>query len=262
MPDSGRDLRTRRTPRALREAPALPWSMLTATPRRGHALLINPFYAKDPNASFGKHVLTPTLALTSIAAATPAEWTVRYWDENLLQGPPPVEPFPEVVGISVHLTFARRAFELATFYRSRGAVVVLGGLHVLSCPEECAPHADALALAEGVHIWPEILRDVRAGTLQPRYAGDYRRPYREDPAPRRALLPRGQFLTTTSLNATRGCHNRCGFCYLSTEGLHMPYHLRDPQQIADEIRADGQPYSVFTDNNLGSRPAYLLELCR
>src|SRR5215470_5081627 len=115
MPDSGRDLRTRRTPRALREAPALPSNLPAVTPCHGHALLINPFYAKDPNASFGKHVLTPTLALTSIAAATPPQWTVRYWDENLLQGPPPVEPFPEVVGISVHLTFAKRAYELAAW---------------------------------------------------------------------------------------------------------------------------------------------------
>jgi radical SAM superfamily enzyme YgiQ (UPF0313 family) len=262
MPGSGRNLRTRRTPRALREPPALPERVATAPPRRNHALLINPFYAKDPNASFGKHVLTPTLALTSIAASTPSDWTVQYWDENLLQGPPPIDPFPEVVGLSVHLTFARRGFELATFYRRRGAVVVLGGLHVLSCPEECAPYADALALAEGVQTWPEILRDVRAGTLRSRYAGEYRRPYREDPVPRRELLPRGQFLTTTSLNATRGCHNRCGFCYLSTAGLHMPYQLRDPQQVVEEILRDRQPYAVFTDNNLGSRPAYLRELCR
>jgi len=41
------------------------------------ALLVNPFYAKDPRASFGKHVLTPTLALTSIAGATPPHWDVR-----------------------------------------------------------------------------------------------------------------------------------------------------------------------------------------
>ena len=252
----------RRMPRAMREPPALPTARATTLPRANHALLINPFYAKDPNASFGKHVLTPTLALTSIAASTPHAWTVRYWDENLLQGPPPIDPFPEVVGITVHLTFAARAFELAAFYRQRGAVVVLGGLHVLSRPDECAPHADALALGEGVHVWPEILRDVRAGTLRTRYTGDYRKPYREDPAPRRELLARESFLTTTSLNATRGCHNRCGFCYLSTEGLHMPYHLRDPQQIVDEILADDQPYAVFTDNNLGSRPAYLRELCR
>jgi radical SAM superfamily enzyme YgiQ (UPF0313 family) len=198
--------------------------------------LINPFYPKDPHASFGKHVLTPSLALTSIAGATPADWEVAYWDENLLQGAPPWDPFPAVVGITVHLTFAERAYELAGWYRRRGAKVILGGLHVLSCPEEAALHADALAVGEGVQIWAEILRDTEAGTLGPVYNGSYRRPYREDPAPRRDLLPRRGFLTTTSLIATRGCHNRCGFCYLATEGLTMPYQVRDVDQVVAEFR--------------------------
>ena len=50
-------------------------------------------------------------------------------------------------------------------------MVVLGGLHVLSCPEEVAPHADALAVGEGVQVWREILRDVEAGTLQAGLSG-------------------------------------------------------------------------------------------
>lgn len=250
-------------PRAMRIAPRLDDTLhpQPVTPRA--ALLINPFYPKDPHASFGKHVLTPTLALTSIAAATPDDWQVRYWDENLLQGPPPHEPFPQVVGITVHLTFAARAFELARWYRSRGAKVVLGGLHVLSCPEECEPEADALVVGEGVQCWPQVLADVAAGTLQPRYSGSYRTPpYRDDPTPRRELLPRRQFLTTSSLIATRGCHNRCGFCYLATKGLHQPYQMRDVEQVAAEFAADEQPYAVFTDNNLGSCPEYLRKLCR
>src|SRR6266478_8917513 len=156
--------------------------------QRRYALLINPFYPKDAHASFGKHVLTPSLALTSIAGATPPEWEVAYWDENLLQGPPPWQPFPQVVGITVHLTFAKRAYALAHWYRSRGARVILGGLHVLSCPDEAAPHADALAIGEGVQVWPDILRDVEAGTLREVYRGSYRRPYREDPPPRRDVL--------------------------------------------------------------------------
>ena len=234
----------------------------TRSRRRLYALLINPFYRKDPHASFGKHVLTPTLALTATAAATPAHWELRYWDENLLQGPPPLDPFPEVVGITVHLTFARRAYELARWYRQWGAKVILGGLHVLTAPEEAAQHADALAIGEGTQLWPQILRDVEAGTLQAVYRGDYRKPYRDDPPPRRDLLSRAAFLTTSSVIATRGCHNRCGFCYLSTRGLHMPYRLRDVQQVVAEIAADAQPYAVFIDNNLGSRPDYLRELCR
>src|ERR1700689_4283978 len=175
----------------------IPPEMLPAPPgflERRYALLINPFYPKDANASFGKHVLTPTLALTSFAATPPPHWRVEYWDENLLDGRPPFHPMPQVVGITVHLTFARRAYELAGWYRQRGAKVILGGLHVLSCPEEAAPHADALALGDGVQLWPVILGDIEAGTLRPRYQADYRRPYRDDPAPRREVLPRKGFL--------------------------------------------------------------------
>jgi radical SAM superfamily enzyme YgiQ (UPF0313 family) len=225
-------------------------------------LLLNPFYPKDPHASFGKHVLTPSLALTSIAASTPAHWEVRYWDENLLQGPPPWKPFPQVVGITVHLTFAERAYELARWYRARGAKVIFGGLHVLSCPEEVRPHADAIVVGEGVHVWGDVLRDIEEGRLRAVYQGSYRRPYRDDPPPSRKILPRQSFLTTTSLIATRGCHNRCGFCYLATDGLQMPYLTRDVEQIVEEFRADRQPYAVFVDNNLGSRPEYLRLLCR
>lgn len=249
-------------PREMVCAPRLDPSIRPGPPQPRTALLINPFYKKDPHASFGKHVLTPTLALTSIAGATPPGWEVAYWDENLLQGPPPWKPFPQVVGITVHLTFARRAYELADWYRARGAKVILGGLHVISCPDEAAPHADSVAVGEGVQLWPRILSDVEAGMLQPVYHGSYRRPYRDDPAPRREILPKRNFLTTTSLIATRGCHNRCEFCYLSTEGLHMPYLVRDAEQIVAEFRADDQPYAVFVDNNLGSRPDYLRALCR
>jgi radical SAM superfamily enzyme YgiQ (UPF0313 family) len=226
-------------------------------------LLINPFYPKDPWGSFGKHVLTPSLALTSIAAATPPSFEVELWDENLLQGPPPGDPLPEIVGITVHLTFARRAYELADWFRRRRVAVVLGGLHVTACPDEAALHADAVVIGDGVSVWSQVLRDLRSGRLEHTYRGSFRRPrYEEAPAPRRDLLPHRSFLTTSSLVATRGCHNRCDFCYLSLGSLHMPYQTRSVAQVADEIRAAGQRYSVFVDNNLGSDKAYLRELCR
>jgi radical SAM superfamily enzyme YgiQ (UPF0313 family) len=241
--------------------PALDPCAPTALNEAHYVLMINPFYAKDANASFGKHVLTPSLALTSFTATTPANWRVRYWDENLLAGAPPHVPTPEVVAITVHLTFARRAYELADWYRKRGSKIIFGGLHVLSCADECAPHADALALGDGVQLWPRIVRDIEAGCLQRRYVATYENDYCDDPAPRRSILPRRSFLTTTSLIATRGCHNRCGFCYLATDGLRMPYRMRRPEQVAREFAENGEPYAVFIDNNLGSRRDYLHALC-
>ncbi|MBT5816926.1 MAG: hypothetical protein HOI25_01140, partial [Proteobacteria bacterium] len=46
-------------PRPMVEAPVLPDAQ-PRTVKKRHALLLNPFYPKDPIASFGKHVLTPT----------------------------------------------------------------------------------------------------------------------------------------------------------------------------------------------------------
>ena len=100
------------------------------------------------------------------------------------------------------------------------------------------PHADAVAIGEGVQLWPRILADVEAGTFKAVYRGDYARPYRDEPPPRRELLPRESFLTTSGLIATRGCHNRCDFCYLATRGLHMPYMMRDVEQVVGELQAE------------------------
>jgi radical SAM superfamily enzyme YgiQ (UPF0313 family) len=249
-------------PATMAAPPALPATGPTGAVERRFALLINPFYAKSPHGSFGKHVLTPSLALTSVAAATPGGWRVGCWDENLLQGGPPADPVPEVVGISVHLTFARRAYELARWYRAMGSRVVLGGLHVHACEAEVAPHADAVSVGDGVQTWPAILRDVERGTLKPRYAAGFERDYDLDPPPRRDLVPRRGFLTTASVIATRGCRNRCAFCYLATGTVRVPYRVRDPEDVARQIEAAGQRYAVFLDNNLGGRPDYLRLLCR
>ena len=143
-----------------------PLRLLTEAESRRYALLINPFYSKDPHASFGKHVLTPSLALTSVAASTPSDWDVSYWDENLLQGAPPSDPLPAVVGITVHLTFAHRAYELARWYGERGAIVVLGGLHVISCPDDAAPHADALAIGEAARTTAKVVPSAAATDLE------------------------------------------------------------------------------------------------
>ena len=50
-------------PAEMRTAPLLDPRLRTGPVRPRQALLINPYYPKDPHASFGKHVLTPSLAL-------------------------------------------------------------------------------------------------------------------------------------------------------------------------------------------------------
>jgi hypothetical protein len=98
-----RSIPKRWIPREMTTAPVLDPGEQASAIEPHYALLINPFYPKDPAGSFGKHVLTPSLALSSLAAVTPREWSVRVWDENLLQGSAPIDPLPQVVGITVHV---------------------------------------------------------------------------------------------------------------------------------------------------------------
>jgi hypothetical protein len=170
-------------PEEMTTPPPFPDLQENTIPSPWSVLLINPFYPKDPHASFGKHVLTPTLALTSLSGATPRKWEVRYRDENLLQPVSPDEELPQVVGITVHLTFSQRAFALADWFRAHGSTVILGGLHVQSCPEECMPHADAIVVGDGVQLWQQILHDIEKGELKEIYEAQYEREYNLDPPP-------------------------------------------------------------------------------
>jgi len=249
-------------PIVIRVPPPLPPVPSSPRIRRGVTLLVNPFYAKGPAGSLGKHALTPSLSLTTVAAATPSTFSVSIHDENLLRGSLPVDPVPEVVGITVHLTFAHRAYELAAFFRHLGSKVVLGGLHVMSNPDEAAGHADAIATGDGTTTWPAILADVAADRLRPRYHGNWRNAPAEPPRPRRDLVPENSFLSTASVIATSGCTNRCDFCYLATHGLARSYRQRSPAAVAGEIESLGSRYAVFLDNNLSARKYYLRALCR
>ncbi len=65
--------------------------------------------------------------------------------------------------IQVYITNAYRAYRIADHYRSQGAFVCLGGLHVTSLPDEAAVHADAIFLGPGEQTFPKFLKDFRAG---------------------------------------------------------------------------------------------------
>jgi radical SAM superfamily enzyme YgiQ (UPF0313 family) len=233
-------------------------------PRIGDVLLCNPRYVRNPCSSAGRHALTPGIGLPLLAAATPREYRVRFHDENLGRGPAPLHPAPEVVGITVQTAFAARAYELADAYRERGSRVVLGGLHASALPEEARPHADVVVVGEGVGVWPEVLAGLRNGSLRGGAVvrGSYQAPhYASGPWPRRDILPSGAFLTSAAVIATRGCPQRCAFCALSTRGVHAPYQKRPVADVLAEIDAIGEPYVVFTDNNLLVDRRWSAELC-
>jgi radical SAM superfamily enzyme YgiQ (UPF0313 family) len=94
-----------------------------------------------------KYSLFPPLGLATLAGYLQADDEAVLEDEHV--GRLNLDDRPDLVVIQAYITSARRAYRLADHYRSRGAFVALGGLHVTSLPEEAAPHADAILFGPG-----------------------------------------------------------------------------------------------------------------
>lgn len=199
------------------------------------------------------------LTLTTLAALIPPELPheVVLYDEGIADVP--TDLAADVVGITVITGTARRAYELADEFRRRGLVVVLGGPHVTLVPDDAQPHADAIVVGYAEDTWPQLLRDLAAGALRPRYVQAPGLDLGGRPFARRDLLPSRQFLTNNVFEATRGCVHPCDFCVVPTAWGRRPFQKPVEDVVAD-IRQHGARKLIFIDLNLIADRAYAVRL--
>jgi len=95
------------------------------------------------NMHFGQGGVFPGLNLAILASLTPSDIEVRIIDESV--EPIDFEADCDLVGVTAMTNMAPAAYYIADKFRARGKTVVLGGVHVTVCPDEAAPHADALS---------------------------------------------------------------------------------------------------------------------
>jgi hypothetical protein len=88
--------------------------------------------AKDPGFRPIKYALFPPLGLAALAGYLDDEDQVVLEDEHVM--PLTTDDRPDLVVMSVYITSAYRAYQLADHYRRRGSHVALGGLHVTAPP--------------------------------------------------------------------------------------------------------------------------------
>src|ERR1700730_15798810 len=108
-----------------------------------------------------KYSLFPPLGLATLVAYLFPDDQAVIVDEHV--EPLGIDDAPELVVIQVYITNAYRAYKIADHYRSKGAFVCLGGLHVTSLPEEATDHADTIFLGPGEQTFPQFLQHFRAG---------------------------------------------------------------------------------------------------
>jgi radical SAM superfamily enzyme YgiQ (UPF0313 family) len=219
-------------------------------------LLVKPKWSvRSGEYRFLANVRFQPLHLGILAALSPGH-EVRVidhdWDEI-----PYGEDF-DLVGITVTTFSSERAFAIADRFRKKGVPVVLGGVHACLLPDECLEHADAVVIGEAEYVWPRLLEDVATGALQRTYRQDRPTDMDDVPIPRRDLLRQDRRVGI--VQATRGCHHACRFCYLPNVPWHA-HRRRSLDKVYAEIEGMKKEFIFFVDDNLFVDEDYAIALC-
>jgi radical SAM superfamily enzyme YgiQ (UPF0313 family) len=200
-----------------------------------------------------KYSLFPPLGLATLAAYLSPDDQAVIVDEHV--EPLDIDDSPELVVIQVYITNAYRAYQIADHYRSRGAFVCLGGLHVSALPEEAVVHADSIFLGPGEQTFPQFLQHFRAGKPERVYISASGRTLERIPPLRRDLIRRNYYLVPNSIVVTRGCPQHCDFCYKDAffQGGRGFYTQRVDDALAEIERLPGRHLYFLDDHLLGDR---------
>jgi len=201
----------------------------------------------------------PPQNIFSAAAATPSGIRIEMADETIGMKAN-LRSDADVIAIFMSTPDALRAYEIADEFRSKGKVVVLGGLHTRFMPDEASLHADALLIGEVEGVWEELLSDFQSGNLKQRYGRSEPldltelKPYLTD------IIPISRYNYTWSVVVSRGCPSHCSFCLVPR--FAGRFRLRPVEDIIDEIANCPAEWIELHSDNLTANRNYALELFR
>ncbi len=176
----------------------------------------------------------------------------------------------DLVAMTVMVTNATRAYQIADRFRKRGVKVVMGGYHPYMIPQNTLQHCDAICVSEAEYLWEDMLQDARDGRLKPIYAQTTKTEMskiRHLPRVRRRDWMQHVSLT---LQASRGCPFDCDFCSI-VQMLGHDMRYKTPENLCAELeviykndwlgRVFCRPI-FFVDDNIFGHPRTLKELLR
>jgi hopanoid C-2 methylase len=210
----------------------------------------------------GVRAFMPPQGLLLIAAYMPAEWEVRFVDENIGPATAGDLAWADAVMVSGMHIQAPQIRDIRARVKAAGKVMVLGGPSVSAAPE-MYPEIDYLHLGELGDATDALIERLDESVVPPATQVQFRTQERvalcDFPIPAYDLVRLRDYLLLT-LQFSSGCPYRCEFCDIPGLYGRQP-RLKTPEQIIRELDAIRQqpdcPQAVYfvDDNFIGNRKA-------
>jgi radical SAM superfamily enzyme YgiQ (UPF0313 family) len=157
----------------------------------------------------------------------------------------------DLIGINVLTQSAKRGYQLYDILKPLKIPIVFGGPHVTAMPEEAKDHCDILCLGPAESYWEDLLNDVEKKQAKKIYYSQYKlsmiHKFRYYSYGYEEFDSFG-YLPVTIPVYSRGCNNRCSFCFIPDFVPH--WHSRSIDELTEDIIKAGNKQVFFSDANI------------
>jgi radical SAM superfamily enzyme YgiQ (UPF0313 family) len=221
-------------------------------------------YPQDPETFWSfKHVLRfvskrstfPPLGLLSVAAMLPSDWEIKLVDlnvESLRENDLRQADYVLLSAMLVHKASVKQI--IARCARAQKPIIAGGPLFTTGHEE--FPEIPHFVLGEAEDLIPQLVSDMIAGTVRPKYEATERPDVTRVPEPRWDVIQLKHYVTM-AVQFSRGCPFDCEFCDIIVMNGRVPRTKTPAQLIAEleSLRLRGWRDMVFIvdDNFIGDK---------
>ena len=221
-------------------------------------------YPQTPDTFWSfKHVLRfiskraafPPLGLLTVAAMLPGDWELRLVDTNVERLKDGDLRWADYVMIGAMIVHKESVNEIVERCRKLSKTIIAGG-PLFTTGHAVFPRIQHFVLGEAEEIIPQLVEDMKTGTLRPHYQAPGRPDITKVPMPRWDLIDFRHY-ATMAVQFSRGCPFDCEFCDIIVMNGRVP-RTKAPAQLINELealRVRGWKDTVFIvdDNFIGNK---------
>lgn len=202
------------------------------------------------------------LTLEVLASVIPAKYreSISFIDESVTRINFDVPA--DIVIISAITPTINRAYEVADNFRTKGATVIIGGIHAALCPDEAIVHADAVTTGPAEIIFPQLFADIENNNLQ-RFYNQKHTPLNCNPIRLSDLIEmpckKEDYIIRNTIQVTMGCKNNCSYC--SLKSVYGSQYIMQPiSEVRSFLVKRNWRKVTFLDANLFCDREYVIQL--